>query len=164
MIEELRKGLEEYIDENYEPEFLSFKSLALDTCCLGLDFEKGKARTLDDAVKNIGETFQEMLFRLIDEKGLTDVKVYTDAHMDRKLFSKIRSKKDYRPKKNNVLLLCFSMKLNIDESVDLLEKLGYAFSNSSLSDIILKYFIEKEFYDLNEINEIYYEYTKESLY
>ena len=47
---------------------------------------------LEDIIKNRSETFQEMLFRIIDRKGLTDSYVYKKANMDRRLFSKIRSR------------------------------------------------------------------------
>ena len=66
---------------------------------------------LRGAVNPQAETFQEMLFRLIDRKGLKDPEVYKRANMDRKLFSKIRSNKDYLPTKRNVIALAMALSL-----------------------------------------------------
>ena len=52
----------------------------------GAPVKAPKPRTLDDLVNNVGETFQQMLFRLINEKGREDVEVYKGAGKDKKLF------------------------------------------------------------------------------
>ena len=155
---ELYNGIRQYIDDNYasshddsKERVISArqKGLLPDYCSASLSL----TYTLDDAINQIDESFSEMVFRIIAERGLNEVEVYKKANLDRKLFSKIRSNRTYNPKKPTAVSLAISMHLDIDETEDLLCKAGYALSRSSRFDIIVRYFIEQKHYDVNEIND-----------
>lgn len=52
--------------------------------------------SLDEILESSEDTFQQKLFKLIEESGMDDVTVYKKANINRKVFSRIRCKKDYK--------------------------------------------------------------------
>ena len=119
------------------------------------------APDLEARLGMLDESFQEMLLRKIDEKGMKDSECYKRAGIDRKLFSKIRSNPQYRPKKSTAIAFCFALELSYDEAEEMLRKAGYALSRSSKSDVIVEYFLCNRRYSLHELNCALYEYDQQ---
>lgn len=118
------------------------------------------ARSLDELLAHRHEeTFSEMLLRLVDEKGFSkDSIVYKRANIERSVFSKLRSNKDYTPSRPTALALCIALELNLDQTKDLLARAGFALSPSNLGDVIVSYFIESGLYDIFEVNATLFNY------
>jgi len=116
---------------------------------------KREAKELDNYINNekSEETFAVKLMHHIDKKGVADAEIYKKAGLDRRHFSKIRCDKYYRPKKTTVIALCIALELNLNETEKMLQLAGYSFSNSDISDLVVKFFIERKIYDLTAVNE-----------
>lgn len=120
-------------------------------------------RSLQDVMSHMGESFQECLLRMIDERGLTDSEVYKRANIDRKLFSKIRCNPSYNPSRRTVMAFVIALRLNMDEAVDLLRKAGMALSPGSKFDLIITYCIQNRIYDIFKINALLFDYDQPTL-
>lgn len=119
--------------------------------------------SLEEVVKHLGESFSEMLLRKISESGMTDSQCYKKANIDRRLFSKIRSNKNYKPAKSMALAFAIALKMPIAEAKELLGAAGLAFSPSNKGDVIVEYFIEKKNYNIFEINEALFAFGEDLL-
>ena len=115
-----------------------------------------------DIIIKLDESFSDTVLKLIDEKGLKDSDVYNSINMDRRLFSKMRSK-SYSPSKQTAVSLCIALKLNLEESNDLLKKAGYTLSHSNMADVIIEYFIKNQIYDIYTIDEALLHYDQKPL-
>ncbi len=124
---------------------------------------EGLDKKLDEILKRRAQTFQQMLFQWIDRKDMTDPEVYKKANIDRKLFSKIRSNKNYPPSKKTVLALAIALELNLDQTIDLLRRAGYALSPSSKFDLIIEYCINHKIYNIHKINILLFDRTDQTL-
>ena len=110
------------------------------------DFTETEAHDLENRLKNGVKTFSDYIFKLIDEKGLTDPEFYKGANMSRQTFSKMKTK-SYQPKKDSVVLMALSLKLTPDEANKLLEHAGYSLSYTVPADIVARFYLEHKMYD-----------------
>ncbi|WP_129688345.1 hypothetical protein [Gottfriedia acidiceleris] len=105
-------------------------------------------------IKNkLKPTFRELLFNFIDKKNVSDPLIYKKAGIDRKHFSKIRSIPNYHPKKNTIIALSLALELDKIETSELLSSAGYTLSDSDSNDLVIRFFLEKNIYDIDLVNE-----------
>ena len=117
---------------------------------------KDLEKELDKLLHRKPETFAELLQRFIQERGLTDVETYTRACLTKQSFSRLRDPK-HHPLKPTVLALIIALKLNMAEAKELLGVAGYTFMPNNLQDVIVNFFVEKGYYDIDYINEVLYD-------
>ena len=122
-----------------------------------------KAMSLEDMLKQEDAGFSETLMKCIDKTGKKDSEVYKKAGLTKQHFSKIRNNPDYRPTKQTAIALALALELNLEETRDLIGRAGYALSNSSKFDLIIRYFIEQGNYNVVEINIALYEFDQSLL-
>ncbi len=150
---ELSSEMEDFIHENEKEKSQKEKPKKL----------KKSKRSLDDVINNLDKTFMEMVFSFADEKGISDVELQKKANIDRKAFSKLKCGTTKKPSKSTALALAIALELNLDETKDLLARAGLALSPCSKFDVIVQYFIEREAYDIYEINIVLFERGEQPL-
>lgn len=164
----MRRTLERHFDEEYSAEL----NREITSSCepiLGAPthhkrapkLKQAKARNIspidvDAFIKQSGASlnFQNTLQQLIAERKLENATVYKKACIDKKFFSKIISNKDYVPKKQAVMALGLALELPLQEFEKFLASAGYAFMPSSKFDLIVKYCVMNQIYNLVEVDII----------
>lgn len=130
-------------------------------CEADSEFESAKRQSLFEYINAMGAPFAHKLFYWIDERGMTDVECYKRANVDKKTFSKIRcNPKTYKPSKQTAVAFAIALKLNMSETQDLLASAGLTLSRSVTFDKIIRYFINREEYDIYKINEALFEFDQ----
>ena len=131
--------------------------------CYSMPMAPSKSMSLEDMLKQADAGFTETLLRLIDDSGKKDSEIYKKALLSKQHFSKIRNNPNYKPTKPTAIALALALELDLDATKDLIGRAGYALTNSSKFDLIIRYFIEHGEYNLVEINCMLFEHDQSLL-
>ncbi len=175
-LKNIKLELESYIAENYQADdsaaYSAYDNFAAGSatrrranstpevmlCCALPQFDKIDFKHMYDEER--GETFSEMLLRLIKESGEKNSDIYKRANIDRRHFSKIAGNTNYRTSKETALAFAIALQLDFDTTQEFLATAGYTLTKNNLADVIVTFFIEHKIYDIFVVNECLYEYKQ----
>ena len=168
MDKNFKQLLDAYLAENFveesPPRARKIFSQSRKYCQMKFSLEPLKKINFDKIfAENEGETFSEMLMRLVKESGEKNSAIYNRAQVDRQLFSRIKKNKNYKPRKDTAIAFALALKLDFERAKELLAVAGYALTRSK-RDLIIKFFIEQEIFDTALLNDYLHEYTQTILF
>ena len=174
--EKLFQKVASYIDENYVDacETMAFaaerekrpsfrRNARICESRAVMEYAFPKAMSLEDMLKQEDAGFTETLLKLIDKTGKKDSEIYKKANISKQHFSKIRNNPHYKPTKPTAIALALALELDLPTTKDLIGRAGYALTNSSKFDLIIRYFIENRQYNVVEINCVLFEHDQSLL-
>jgi hypothetical protein len=103
------------------------------------------------------DTFAIRLKHKMQEKKMTPKELYSAADIDRRLFSKINTDKNYHPTKSTAIALGLALHLESDDMDDLLNSAGFTLSNTSITDLVILFCIENQIYNIMDVNSLLFE-------
>ena len=100
------------------------------------------------------ETFSEVVMAYLKDSDKNEATLCEKYQLEKNFFSTLRSEKKYHPSKGEAIIIAFAFKLNIEETKALLKTAKHSLSNSSKSDLIIRFFIDKREYSLGDLNYV----------
>lgn len=147
----LKYIVKNFVDEEINQLRTEFKSSTLETP--KKVYKEHSKSYIDTAptLVNIKENFADRLAKIMYDNNLRNKDVYYHANIDKKLFSKIYS--GNHPSKKTAILITLALKLNLDDSLDLLGRAGYTLSPSIKEDLVVKWHIENNLHSVYDVSE-----------
>ena len=105
----------------------------------------------DDAVK----PFSVKVFELADKKEIKYSKLYgpNERYFSKQVISAMQKNTNYHPAKFVAVTICIVLELDLDETLDLLERAGYTLSRSRKADVVIRACIENGIRDYEKIDK-----------
>ena len=176
LYDDIRSFIEdEYVEDNNELTDFGFSEYTEDLATVAYEELRPKMMTASVAaeihslskeerireyLKDLDKGFADKLFDYIDKSGMTDVECYKKANVSKQTFSKLKSNPGYKPSKQTAVAFAIALKLDFEQTQDLLESVGLALSRSTVFDKIIRYCIKNKIYNIIEVNEILFEFDQ----
>jgi len=100
------------------------------------------------------ETFSEIVMAYVKDKDKNETTLCEKYQLEKNFFSNLRSDKNYHPSKGEAVIMAFAFKLNLEETKALFKSAKHSLSNSSKSDLIIRFFIDNKEYSLGDLNYV----------
>ena len=160
--EAISKKIKEYIDENYVEDAVADEysgGLYPVSNLSGLQYfhlNRDELRNLNININDAQKPFAHKVFEYVEQKGIKDSALYGgkyELYFPKQILSNMRKDYDYHPSKYVCVVICLVLKLNLHDTLDLLERAGWALSRSRKADVVVRGCIENGIYDINEIDD-----------
>ena len=106
----------------------------------------------DDDYTSQEKPFTEMCDWWRERKGISIGEFYMRSNITRSTFSHLRSDPQKVPKKITALACAIGLKLDYDQTQDLLMRAGLTLTSYYETDLVVEYFIHQKNYDIDLIN------------
>ena len=116
--------------------------------------DKGSAAEEPEDYRTLDKSFPEMCEWWCSRKHISKHRFYTNANITRAAFWAMKKHPDRMPKKTSVLACAIGLRLDLDQTKDLLARAGMSLSPYFKLDMIVEYFISEKRYDIDEINAV----------
>ena len=135
----------------------NYDSITISRTMKNMSASTPTSRILKELDDNTNMTFVDKMLEHISKRHMRDSDVYKAAQVDRRLFSKIVSDREYKPAKDTCVAFALALRLTLSEAEDLLSRAGYTLSHSNKRDVVIEYFFKEHIYDLDDINGVLYQ-------
>ncbi|MBE5927327.1 MAG: hypothetical protein E7270_10235 [Lachnospiraceae bacterium] len=96
-------------------------------------------------------TFSDAFNAYLKDKSIDINKLSNSYHLDSQILSRLNSEQHFTVSKGDAVAICLALKLNLAHSRKLLELSGYSLTNSSKSDLTIRYCIENSYNSYNDV-------------
>lgn len=123
------------------------------TLTLKSDPERDKVTEWYNAHNN-PESYSEIVTAYYKDNNKEALPLLEKGVIEKDYFSKLEKSLSYVPAKGEAVMVCFVFKLSLEASRALLKSAGYALTNSEKSDLIIRFFLENNNYNVADLNYV----------
>ena len=118
-------------------------------------FSRDEQAELDAVYDDAAKPFSVKVFELADKKGIKYSKLYgpNERYFSKQVISAMQKKSNYHPAKFVAVTICIVLELDLNETLDLLERAGYTLSRSRKADVVIRACIENGISDYEKIDK-----------